>query len=740
MTGRLVALACGLASLRFMPGLPTGGWLLAAAVLGGVLLFTRLRLPGLFLLGGAWACFFAQQALDDRLAMALDGETRWLQGQVVGLPQRGGGVVRFELEDAIAPGLRLPQRMRLSWYGGPEVRGGERWRLAVTLKRPRGLVNPHAFDYEAWLLARHTGATGSVKAGEPLQRGSGPAAWRDHLRQGIESVPAHGRNGGIAALVLGDGSGVDSADWQLLQNTGTVHLMVISGQHVALLAAVLYGAVALLARLGIWPRRLPWLPCACALAFVGSLGYGLLAGFDVPVQRSCLMTAIALLWRLRFRHLGVLRPLLVAFCVVLAADPLASLQAGFWLSFGAVALLVLIFAGRLGVPPWWRSWWRAQWTMGLALSPLLLAMALPISLSGPLANLVAVPWVSLVSVPLSLLGTALQGVPGVGAGLLWLAGGSLELLFRLLGWIAEWIPAWQATVVPVWAWLLGILGCLLLIVPAGMPVRALGLALLLPTLFPPVERPAWGRADIWLLDVGQGLSVLVRTREHALLYDAGARRGDFDMGERVVLPSLLGLGVRRLDQMLLSHADNDHAGGAGAVMRGMPVARVVSGEPERLPASLGAEACRDQAWEWDGVRLRTWRWEVARTGNDRSCVLSVEARGERIHLTGDIGAQAEAAWIASGESLHADWLLAPHHGSASSSSAALIGAVAPRGALITRGSHNAFGHPHPTVIARYRAAGAVIHDTAESGALLIRLGEGDEVRGLRTQARFWREK
>ena len=211
------------------------------------------------------------------------------------------------------------------------------------------------------------------------------------------------------------------------------------------------------------------------------------------------------------------------------------------------------------------------------------------------------------------------------------------------------------------------------------------------------------------------------------------------MGERVVLPSLLGLGVRQLDQLLLSHADNDHAGGAGAVLRGMPVTRVVSGEPLRLPAALGATACGNQAWEWDGVRLRTWRWEQARSGNDRSCVLSVEAHGERIHLTGDIGVQAEAAWIASGEPLRADWLLAPHHGSASSSSAALIEAVSPRGALITRGSHNAFGHPHPSVVARYRASGVAIHDTAQSGALLIRLGERDEVRGLRTQARFWRE-
>ncbi|WP_236208729.1 DNA internalization-related competence protein ComEC/Rec2 [Pseudomonas tohonis] len=740
MAWALVALGSGLAAVRFMPALPPTAWLLVAAALGLALLAGRGRAPGLFLLGIAWGCCCAQWALDDRLDPSLDGETRWLEGRVVGLPQRGSGVVRFELDDPQMPGTELPSRIRLSWYGGPQLRGGEHWRLAVTLKRPRGLVNPHAFDYEAWLLARHTGASGSVKAGKPLASGTGPAAWRDRLRQGIDQAPAHGRNGGISALVLGDGSGLTPADWRLLQDTGTVHLMVISGQHIALLAAVLYGAVALLARIGLWPGRLPWLPCACALALVGSLGYGFLAGFDVPVQRACLMTAIALLWRLRFRHLGVVRPLLVAFCVVLAADPLASLQAGFWLSFGAVALLILIFAGRMGVPPWWLSWWRAQWTMGLALSPLLLALALPISLSGPLANLVAVPWVSLVSVPLSLLGAALQGVPWLGTGLLWLAGGSLELLFRLLAWIAAWIPAWQATAVPPWAWLLGMGGCLLLVLPAGVPVRVLGVALLLPALFPPLERPPWGRADIWLLDVGQGLSVLVRTREHALLYDTGARRGDFDMGERVVLPSLLGLGVRQLDQLLLSHADNDHAGGAGAVLRGMPVERVVSGEPLRLPAALGAQACGNEAWEWDGVRLRTWRWDQARSGNDRSCVLSVEAQGERIHLTGDIGIQAEAAWIASGEPLRADWLLAPHHGSASSSSAALIEAVSPRGALITRGSHNAFGHPHPSVVARYRASGVAIHDTAESGALLIRLGERDEVRGLRTQARFWREK
>src|SRR5690606_1462457 len=215
----------------------------------------------------------------------------------------------------------------------------------------------------------------------------------------------------LAALVLGDDSGLSRADWRVLQDTGTVHLLVISGQHVALLAALLYGLVAGLARLGWWPQRLPWLPWACALAFSGALGYGLLAGLEVPVRRACVMVALVLLWRLRFRHLGVWWPLRLAVVLVLLVEPLASLQAGFWLSFGAVAVLAWVFAGRLGAWPWWRVWWRGQWTLALGLLPLFFALGLPLSLSGPLANLIAVPWVSLLVVPLALLGTLLLPLP-----------------------------------------------------------------------------------------------------------------------------------------------------------------------------------------------------------------------------------------------------------------------------------------------------------------------------------------
>jgi len=737
----MLALASGLLLLRFLPTLPGPLALLGILLAALLLLPFRCNALALFLLGLVWACSSAQWALDERLAMDLDGRTLWLQGQVQGLPEVSDGVVRFQLSGAQSRRAHLPPLLRLAWYGGPTLQAGEHWRLAVRLKRPHGLVNPQSFDYQAWLLTQRIGATGTVKQGERLSAAQGAGAWRDALRQRLLAVDAHGRQGTLAALVLGDASGLSSADWRVLQDTGTVHLLVISGQHIGLLAGLLYGLVAGLARLGLWPRAWPWLPWACALAFAGALGYGLLAGFEVPVQRACVMIGLVLLWRLRFRHLGVCLPLLLALVLVLLVEPLAALQPGFWLSFGAVLLLILIFSNRLGARPWWQTLGRAQWAMALGLLPLLLALGLPISVSGPLANVLAVPWVGIAVVPLALLGTLLlMPLPWVGESLLWIAGGLLELLFMLLGQIAAWLPAWLPTAVPLWAWLLGALGVFLLLLPCGVPLRSVGFLLLLPVFFPPLERPALGRAEVWMLDVGQGLAVLVRTREHALLYDAGPRHGDFDLGERVVLPALRRLGERRLDLLLLSHADSDHSGGALAIAHGLPLGKVLSGEPQRLPASLQAQSCVDgQSWQWDGVWFSTWRWAQAQTSNQSSCVLMVEAAGERMLLTGDIDIHAERALLDAGRDVRADWLLAPHHGSRSSSSAAFLEAVAPRAVLIARGQHNAFGHPHPQVVARYRARSILIYDSVESGALRVNLGAYEPAHGWREHARFWRD-
>ncbi|MGE6527981.1 DNA internalization-related competence protein ComEC/Rec2 [Pseudomonas sp. NPDC077382] len=741
MRTAMLALAAGLLLLRFLPQLPPVSVLPFVLAAGLALLPFRWRAVGCFLCGFAWACLSAQVALDDRLAVELDGRTFWLEGMVSGLPDVRGGVVRFELVDITSRHSGLPSRLRLAWYGGPRMQAGERWRLAAKLKRPRGLVNPHSFDYEAWLLARRIGASGTIKAGERVSVAEGELAWRDQLRQRLLTVDAQGRSGALAALVVGDDSGLSTADWRVLQDTGTVHLMVISGQHVGMLAGLLYGLVALLARWGIWPRRVAWLPCACSLALAGALAYGWLAGFEVPVQRALVMVALVLLWRLRYRHLGVWVPLLIALDAVLLLDPLVGLQSGFWLSFLAVALLALVFRGRLGSLSWWRTLGRAQWSMALGLLPILLALGLPVSLSGPIANLFAVPLVSAVIVPFSLLGTTLLWVPGIGEPVLWVAGGLLAVLFDALQWIAGWQPAWLPASLPLWSWLLVALGTLLILLPSGVPFRALGLVFLLPLLFPPADKLATGQAEIWLFDVGQGLAVLIRTREHALLYDAGPRYGDFDIGERVVWPSLRTLGVSGLDLLILSHADSDHAGGASAIQRHMPAQRVVSGEPERLPASLNAELCRSgDVWEWDQVSFMLWQSPQARDGNQSSCVLLIEANGERLLLTGDIDVQTEQALLSSTMPLDVEWLLVPHHGSRSSSSPVFIEATGAGGALISRSLHNAFGHPHPEVVRRLQAAGAQLHDTAEQGALRIRLGRYEPVQGLRAERRFWREK
>ncbi|MBT2338904.1 MULTISPECIES: DNA internalization-related competence protein ComEC/Rec2 [Pseudomonas] len=734
----LVALALGLVAPVFFPALPLL-WLTAAMpVLALMTLPFRTYPLGFFLFGLAWACLSAQHALDDRLPAALDGETRWVEGRVVGLPQHNDDMVRFELADAQSRRTRLPRSMRLAWFGGPPVRSGERWRLAVKLKRPAGLRNPQGFDYEAWLLSRGLGATGTIKDGHLLRPVQG--AWRDGVRQALAQVDAQGRSGALMALVLGDGGGLSREDWQVLQDTGTVHLLVISGQHIGLLAGLMYFAVAGAARYGVWPAGLPWLPWACALAFSAALGYGLLAGFEVPVRRACAMIGLVLLWRLRFKQADPWWAWVLAFAGVLLFDPLASLRPGFWLSFAAVATLMFTFGGRLGPWRWWQTWTRAQWLVAVGLCPLLLILGLPVSLSGPLVNLLAVPWISLLVLPPALLGTVLLPVPIVGEGLLWMAGGLIDLWFKGLTWAAGRMPAWTPASLPSWAWCLAALGAFLLLLPKGVPLRLLGWPMVLLMIFPARESIPPGHAEIWQLDVGQGLAILVRTRSHTLLYDAGPRFGDADAGERVVLPTLRKLGVGKLDLMLLSHADADHAGGAQAVRNGLPTKRVISGDPAALPEMLQAGPCDSgQRWEWDEVAFELWQWASAVDSNQKSCVLRVEASGERLLLTGDIDSHAERALLAGPLGGPTHWLAAPHHGSRSSSSMALLSRLKPHSVLISRGQGNAFGHPHPQVMARYRRSGMAIYDSAEQGAIRLQLGAFEPPHTQAGHRRYWRD-
>ncbi len=735
----LLALAAGLASLRFLPELPPQ-WLSIALITTGLLLLPQRRLRLLALLGAGlgWACYCGQQAVDGWLEQSRAGQTFWVEGRISGLPEQQGTVWRFELDQLESRHAGLPERVRLAWYGGPGLRTGEHWRLAVRLKPPRGLVNPAGLDYAGWLLARGIGATGTVKAGEQVAGATGAGRWRDRLRRQLLAIEASRRQGILAALVTGDVSGLSRQDWQVLQDTGTVHLLVISGQHISLLAGLVFWCVWALFRRGWWPACLPWLPAACLAALGAALLYGGLAGFGVPVLRACVMLALLLLWRWRFFHLGLWLPWLGALDLVLLLDPLAGLLPGFWLSFGAVAVLVLALGGRLGRGSGGRVLLQAQWGLAIGLLPLLVGLGLPVSLSAPLANLVAVPWVSVLLVPLSLLGALLLPLGTPGILLLKLAGWLANLLFALLHGVSQWQAAWQPPLLGPLEWLLLACGCLLLLAPAGLPVRLPGLLLCLPLLFPASQAPAEGRARVVVLDVGQGLAVLVRTRQHALLYDSGPRQGDFDLGERVVRPSLQALGVRQLDLLLLSHADSDHMGGAEAVLRGLPVRQLVSGESDQPPAGWSAEPCHSgQGWQWDQVRFQLWQHPRPADSNQASCILLVEASGEQLLLMGDADQSTEDALLATGWPLAPRWLMLGHHGSRTASSSRFLQALGPGEALVSRGWLNPFNHPHPEVLQRLRGAGRRLHDTAEQGALLLELGSPGEIQAARTGGPFW---
>lgn len=735
----LIALIIGLLAIGFLPSLPSVSCCILIGAIGVALLAWRTYPLGFLLIGVAWSCYSAIAVMDDRLDSSLDGQTIRLEGEVTGLSEQSQQIVRFHLKNAKAKDLKLPVTIRLSWYQGQPVITGERWQLLVRLKYPRGTVNPYTFDYEAWLTAKHIGATGTVKEAKKLAPAKGIATWRYQLRTAILAQEAMGQGGGLVALVLGDGSAINKSQWRVLQETGTVHLMVISGQHITLLAAFGYFCIAGLVRIGWWPARLPWLPIACALSMSLAVIYGLLAGFEVPVQRACIMLALVLIWRLRFSYLGIITPFLTALAAVLIYDPLASLQAGFWLSFVSVAILLLTFSGRLSNGRWWLNALKVEWVITLGLAPILMMLLLPISLTAPIANLIAVPIVSFIIVPLALLGTLLIAIPYLGSFLLWLAGASLNYLFMLLTCIAQVIPAWVAPMAPGWALLLAFLGIILLLLPRGIPFKVFGLVFCMPLLLPNQTEIQHGSAKVMVFDVGQGLAVLIRTAQHNLLYDVAPSMGDFNLGERIIVPAVKRKGVTNIDKVIISHADTDHAGGLLPVSEQLTIKELISGEPTKLGVGLPVQACvSGTQWQWDGVNFSLWQWSGATKGNDASCVLLVEAKGETLLLTGDISSKAEKAWLVErGQPI--DWLLAPHHGSNHSSSMSFIKATHPHGVIISRGWLNPFHHPNPLVLKRYQAINAELVDTAFTGAVQINLGEYSPALRERDVKYFWRK-
>jgi competence protein ComEC len=785
MIGPALGFVLGAALLQQQPMLPAAHWGWALPGVLGLVLWAGLQplgwqrllaVPAALGAGFLWAALQAQPRLDDRLAPALEGRDLTVTGVVVGLPDVSERGVRFEFEaESSTEGERLPRRLGLAWYRAPpqgpaaararsEPQPGERWRLTLRLRRPHGLFNPGGFDYEAWLFERGIGATGYVRDGArpgatPLRlglRGSladqitrARAAVRARFDRVLGERPAAGI---LAALAVGDQRAIANEEWRLFQRTGVTHLMSISGLHVTLVS----GLAAWLVASG-WRRLpraalvLPARKAAALAAILAALGYALLAGFAVPAQRTFFMVSVvaAALWSGRIASPG--RTLALALLAVVIADPWAPRAPGFWLSFGAVALIFYVSAGWSAPEPRLLQWLRIQWAITLGLAPAALLLFAQVSVVGPIANAVAIPLVSAVITPLALAAALLPVDALLHAGA-WL----VEQLLQFLEWCdTRPLALWQQPAPPRWAVLAALGGVAWLLAPRGVPWRAAGVALMMPAFAWPPPAPAPGEAWITTLDVGQGLAVLVRTARHALLYDAGPTYGpEADSGGRVVLPFLRAQGVARLDALVLTHADRDHVGGALSVLQATETDRIVSSLDAMHPALvLGAARHRCQRglrWSWDGVEFGVLHPAAdaapaaarGRRANDRSCVLQVRAGAHAMLLTGDIERAAEAALVdaaGQGGGLRADVLLVPHHGSGTSSTAAFIEAVAPRWALVPVGYRNRFGHPHPEVVRRYRAGGARLMRTDRDGAIEVRLGrDAVAVSAARAAApRYW---
>ena len=756
------ALLAGVLALQCLPELPPGYCYAGAfgALLG--LSWRPTRMFAIFLIGFLWALYRAQITLDAVLDENLEGRTVRVQGVVADIPSgTQGQAIRFPLHaeriDAGNGWEDFPRILRLGWYQTREWPAlGERWQLSVRLKRPHGYANPSGFDYERWLFQRRISATGYVrKDAQNRLLGYHYRYCTDEFRQSVADYfdrdlpPSPGR-AMIRALTIGDDGGIETAQWEVLRATGTTHLMVISGTHISLVAGLVFWVTRRLwSRLGRWPEMVPTDRAAGVMALLSATCYALLTGLGIPSQRALIMLAVAIAALLAGRWSRPGQVLALAVFATLVVDPLSVLASGWWLSFWAVSVIFFITAGRFGKAGWWSTMSRVHIVLTLGMLPLLLTFFQQASLVAPVANLVAVPWVSLLVVPSALLGTVLLAVnTTVGGWLLQLAAAMMDTLWSALHWLSQQdLVLFTQHQPSLWTLLPAVAGLLLLFTPRGFPGKWPGLILVLPlfTVSPPT--PAFGDLWVTLLDVGQGLATVVRTRAHTLVYDAGPAYGpDFNTGQAVVVPFLRGQGVRHLDRLVVSHGDNDHIGGVPSLLKEYTVDRVEAGVPERLTMRWARQCRRGERWRWDGVEFSILHPDTLRydKGNNASCVIRIETQnGTRVLLTGDIEAVAEQGLLQrSYDRLFADVLVVPHHGSLTSSSPAFVEAVRPQYALFATGYRNRYRFPHKIVIDRYRKSGAMLFDTAVHGAVTLRLnteGRVSKVEPYRCDnRRYWR--
>jgi competence protein ComEC len=748
------------------------------------------------LVGFVWAALYAHDRMHDRLSLEWEGRNITVVGTVADLPLTSvrGTRFLFSVEHVLAQGgamPRVPGRLSLAWYAGrdgtpavPSIAPGQRWQFTVRLTRPHGNANPDGFDVELRMLERGVGANGYVRT-----RGATPARLlnafvprpshaleriRSYLRQKIlAALPQASHAGVMVALVIGEQRAIQKTDWNVFRRTGVSHLVAISGLHIMMVAG-LFGRLTLAVwRRSFWleghfpmplPLYLPAQKAAILASVLAAIAYVALAGFGIPAQRALTMLTVvaAAFWLGRISSPP--QVLGVALGAVLLLDPWALLWPGFHLSFAAVGIILYAGFGRTvqrspsssvfsfssflhGLV----SGARTQWAVSVGLLPLTILLFAQYSLISPLANALAIPVVTLLVVPLALLGAVLP-VPLAGFAL-GLAHGFFSWVFYYLDWLAALpISVWR-TPLPAWPLFLAALaGTLLLLAPRGWPLRWFGLFGWIPLLLNAPTHPEAGTFRVTAFDVGQGMALLVETARHRMLYDTGPPYGpDTDAGERVILPYLQARGIDRLDALLVSHGDSDHAGGAMSLLQALPVAVVYSSLTRRhrivRAARRHVRCLAGQHWRWDGIDFEMLYPTPAVYGdgklsaNAHSCVLKISAGARSILLPGDIGVVQERQLLADygAAGLQATVLLAPHHGSKTSSSGAFLRAVDPRLAIFQVGYRNRFHHPQAAVYRRYHSLGIERLRTDENGAITLQFSTTVHFQAYRRRhVRYWR--
>ncbi|MCF6288576.1 MAG: DNA internalization-related competence protein ComEC/Rec2 [Proteobacteria bacterium] len=710
----------GMAQLLWLPTLKIS-WVFFCLIFIGLALFVKHKYAKLMLstvLGFSFAIVAGLYAKSQQL-QTIPTANITLLGSIVDLPKQQQDRTKFTFK---VENHKL-KKLLVSWYDTEQqVRAGQKWQLELKLKPIHGYNNPGSFDYSKWLFRQGYDATATVKSAKLLPKQSiNISAWVNNLRfeigevinQNIKSVRVQAL---IQALTIGDKSQISFADSQLFQTTGTAHLIAISGLHIGLIAlvGVFFGRLCFFVFTSQKFNRYKF-EAIFAISF--ALFYALLAGLSIPTIRALVMVIVFSLAHVFKTSISRWQAWSIALMIILVIDPFSVLDIGFWFSFGAVAVLMFAFTGRKSSNNFISAFIKAQVIILLGLMPLMVIVFQKVTILSPVANILILPLASLLLIPLIFISIFVYTFSATMAGFLFTYIEKLSLyLFAILDYLQQ-LDYVNLTINNINPFTFGLLllAAIALLLPKLFRWRFIAVVLLLPLFLIKSNNITEHEFRVNVLDVGQGLSIIVTTKKHTLIYDTGAKfEAGFSLATSVVLPFLQSKGITAVDKIILSHKDNDHAGGIDELRKSFPNAEVLAVTGE-YPTCV-----YPKSWTWDEVKFEVLSPYNTNPylGNNSSCVIKISSNNGSILLTGDIHEPIEYRLLQNfSEQITSDVLIIPHHGSKTSSSKDFITQVNPKTAINSSGFANQFNHPHPHIKQAYLTNGSEFLDTQDQGMI-----------------------